>query len=314
MYLKKGAKIMANVIEIKKVIGKVGKKRLTWATMKGVDKWDIRVDETDKGGIRFTDEEMAQLEKLDVPTKIDTTKEIDKIDKYVIHEQIGKVGKFDLCAMSWSNKKVPTLDFTVLYKGNLMSVGFTESEMADLKKLITLARVQSGNKEPIGECLRNYDPSKVKSVGKTESKPTTTKTTTKATPTIVEPKKYTKGYEKFVDQFAEYRDSVKDEWKASAKLSHDIITDHLKEICESSAEYNQRCLLDYKNSASLMRYIQDKAYSTVECQTVETRAEYIEYLLQFVDEYIGSDDDKPKPKENKPKTTTSKRGRPKKSA
>lgn len=131
------------------------------------------------------------------------------------------------------------------------------------------------------------------------------------------PKVYEFGYEKFIDQFAKYRESVKDEWKESAKLSHDIITDHLKEVCESSAEYNQRCLLDYKNSANLMRYIQDKAYSTVECQTVETRAEYIEYLLQFVDEYIGSDDDKPKPKattKSKAKATTSKRGRPKKSA
>lgn len=304
---------MANLIEVKKIIGKVGKKRLTWATMKEVDKWDIRVDETDKGGIRFTDEEIAQLEKLNIPAKIDTKKEMDKTAKYVIHEHIGKVGKFDLYAMSWSNKKVPTFDFTILYKGNLMSVGFTESEMADIKKLLILARVQSGSKKTTGDCLREYDPTKVKPVGKTKSKPVTT--ITKATET--KSKKYTKGYEKFIDQFAEYRKSVKDEWKASAELSHIVITDHLKEICESSVEYNQRCLLEWKNSANLMKFVQDKTYSTVECQTVETRDEYIRYLLQFVDEYIGSDDDKPKPKETtkaKAKTTTGKKGRPKKSA
>lgn len=358
------------IIEVKKFLGDVGKRKFTLATLvkDGQDKWDVRKSETDKNGIRFSDEGVNQLSKIRCG-EIETEKCLKRTEQYVIHQDLGMVDKFHLYAMTWNNAE-PTYDFGILHNEKLITRSLTQEEMGDLMMILGDARKKSASvTKSMAECLKVYEPeithkakgetrkksakSPVRKTNSTVEQPTENKKkeytmadatidamqvlisenpsvfvnmTVKQRKDAIEkkakalfdkqknpPKVYTSGYERFCDLFAEYRKTVKEEWKASAELSHTIITDHIKEICESSVEYNQRCLLEWKNSANLMRFVRDKTYSSMECQTCETRAEYVAYILQFVDEYIGSDDDKPKPKEKKATTTTkttgAKRGR-----
>ncbi len=358
------------LIEVKKELGYIGKRKFTLATLikDGQDKWDIRKNPTDKNGIRFSDEGINQLAKIQIG-EIDADKSIKATEEYTIHADLGEVDKFHLYAMTWLGGE-PTYDFGIVHNGKLVTRTLSKTEMGDLMEILADARKKSASVTmSMAECLKVYEPevthktkgeTRKKSVDSTEVRKTNSSTTvgqptekkeyTMADATIDamqalisenssafvnmtvkqrkeaieqkakellnkqknKPKEYASGYDRFCDQFAKYRESLKEEWRASAELSHAVITDHIKEICESSAEYNQRCLLEWKNSANLMRFVQDKAYSSIECQKAETRTEYIQYLLQFTDEYIGSDEDKPKPKEEKTtkaKTTGAKRGR-----
>ena len=122
-------------------------------------------------------------------------------------------------------------------------------------------------------------------------------------------KSYKNAHEKFVDQFATYRKSQPDNRQKGYELTHNLILNHIKTICETSDEYNKNAMQEWKNSGDMMRFCQDKAFENADAlMNVATKEEAMELMFQWVDEYIGNTDDQPK---SKPQT---KRGRKKKGA
>ena len=128
-----------------------------------------------------------------------------------------------------------------------------------------------------------------------------------------EPKKETKekkkvykdAYEKFSDQFKEYRDNQPENRQRGYELTHEVITNHIKDIIKTSEEYNKNAMQDWKNSANMMNFVQNKAFENADAyMNIQSRAEAEEFLCQWVDEYIGDTSDKPEPP--KPKTKKSK--------
>ena len=130
----------------------------------------------------------------------------------------------------------------------------------------------------------------------------------------VKKESYKNAYEKFKDQFEEYRNTQPDNRKKGYELTHNLILEHIKDICKTSDEYNKNGLQEWKNTGNMMRFCQDKAFENAEAlMNINTREEASELMFQWVDEYIGADD-KPKAKSSTKQsdTTKAKRGRPKK--
>ena len=110
-------------------------------------------------------------------------------------------------------------------------------------------------------------------------------------------KTYKNAYEKFKDQFSTYRKSQPDNRQKGYELTHNLILDHIKTICETSDEYNKNALQEWKNSGNMMRFCQDKAFENADAlMNVATREEATELMFQWVDEYIGNTSDQSKSK------------------
>ena len=120
-------------------------------------------------------------------------------------------------------------------------------------------------------------------------------------------KSYKNAYEKFKDQFSAYRQSQPDNRQKGYELTHNLVLDHIKTICETSDEYNKNAMQEWKNSGDMMRFCQDKAFENADAlMNVTTKEEAMELMFQWVDEYIGDTSDQPKPQ--------TKRGKKKKGA
>lgn len=267
---------MAKIITTIKKIATLGKRELRYTEMDGEKKYDIRAWNGDKyeEGVRFSQTELDQL--------------YDGIKKNDTAFQIGS----KICVIENNNYAL-----SVLFNGRTYVRPFaTKDEMAKLIKILDVAKNN----------LLDYDEN-VTSIGKEAvKKALTTKSNKKSTSTPVkakeEPKKvYANAYEKFADQFKEYRENQPENRRKGYELTHNIILEHIKAVCETSDEYNKNGMQEWKNTENMMKYCQDKAFENAEVAMNASKDEGIEMMCQWIDEYIGDTSDKPKPKENKKK-------------
>ena len=270
-------KIIINTI---KTIAKLGGRELRYTEMNGEQKFDIRAWNGDQpdDGVRFSQDEMNQL--------------YAGIKENKFPFEVGN----KTCVIDDSGDYALSL----LFNGRTYVRPFATA--TEMKKLVSILDVAKDNlleyKEQIDDVKTN------KSISKSETK-SADKT----------PKKYMSAYEKFKDQFEEYRNTQPDNRKKGYELTHNLILEHIKDICKTSDEYNKNGLQEWKNTGNMMRFCQDKAFENAEAlMNVNTREEASELMFQWVDEYIGADDKpKVKPSTKQSDTTTkAKRGRPKK--
>ena len=266
------AKLIINTV---KTIANLGERELRYTDINGIKKFDIRKWDGDKfeEGVRFEKSELDQL--------------YNGIKSKALTFQIGN----KTCVVDGDDYAL-----SILHNGRLHVRTFASK--AEVNKLANILEAAKDNlleyKEQIDDVKTN------KSISKSETK-SANKT----------PKKYTSAYEKFKDQFEEYRNTQPDNRKKGYELTHNMILEHIKDICKTSDEYNKNAMQEWKNTGNMMRFCQDKAFENAEAlMNVNTREEASELMFQWVDEYIGLDD-KPKPSTKKSETKA-KSGRPKK--
>lgn len=264
---------MAKEIITLKNIEVLGKRELRYTKIDGEEKYDIRTWKGDKAedGVRFTEEELRQIYNAIVYKIEDATignKMLVFNEEYAL--QIEKNGRL-------FSRKFATIE-----------------EMNNLIEILKSTDC----------CPINYEKPKEKEINECTSKKrgrpkkNEDNTTTEEKPKVVpiqnksrKDKTYENAYEKFKDMFSKYRSKQDENRRKGYALTHKIITDHIKDIIETSPEYNANLMQEHKNSHNMMLYIQDKAFENAECMmSMATMEDAHKYLCQWVDEYAGLDD------------------------
>ena len=254
------------IINTIKTIAKLGGRELRYTEMNGENKFDIRAWNGDQpdDGVRFSQDEINQL--------------YAGIKENKFPFEVGN----KTCVIDDNG------DYALSLLFNSRTYVRPFATATEMKKLVSILDVAKDNLlEYIDDVKTN------KSISKSETK-SADKT----------PKKYTNAYEKFKDQFEEYRNTQPDNRKKGYELTHNLILEHIKDICKTSDEYNKNGLQEWKNTGNMMRFCQDKSFENAEAlMNVSTKEEAMELMFQWIDEYVGDTSDQP-----------NKRGRKKKGA
>lgn len=264
-----------------KTIAKLGKRELRYTEIDGEKKYDIREWKKDKphDGVRFSNEELLEvynavkLNKLNVPVGNKTLVFDDEYALSMVHN--GRTYVRPFATKNELEKLIDVLSSVDIKADGLL--GYDETKIEEIKE-------KEAN-EYISK--RRGRPKKIESDTNSEQK-------TKIAPIKNKSRKektYTDAYEKFKDMFAKYRSKQDENRRKGYALTHKIITDHIKDIIETSPEYNANLMQEHKNSHKMMLYIQDKAFENAEClMGMATMEDANMYLCQWVDEYAGLDD------------------------
>ena len=289
---------MAKTITTIKTIAKLGKRELRYTEMDGVKKFDIRAWHGEKyeEGVRFTEDEMSSLRDVMTGNVVDAKigdKDLIVTDngEYALSITInGRTYVRPFATHDEMNKLCEIFKAT----DNLLEYDNTP-KVEEPKKKRGRPKKSTAIDEAIDEIAKQK--SLQKKIAEIEAKIETEKPKEK-------PKKnYKDAYEKFSDQFKEYRDNQPENRRRGYELTHEVITNHIKDIIKTSEEYNKNAMQDWKNSANMMNFVQNKAFENADAyMNIQNRAEAEEFLCQWVDEYIGDTNDKPKPKANTKKS------------
>jgi len=283
---------MAKTITTIKKIETLGKRELRYTEMDGVKKYDIRAWKGDKyeDGVRFTEDEIFDLRCV-MSGEVKGT----------------KIGNKDLIVTDNGDYAL-----SIINNGRTYVRPFaTKDEMNKLCEIL----------KTTDNLLEYDDTPKVEEPKKKRGRPKKEATEKVNTPVPsideliakyknVEPKKevkekkkvYKNAYEKFNDQFKTFRESQPENRRKGYELTHKVIVNHIKDIIETSDEYNKNAMQEWKTSHNMMSFCQNKAFENAEeYMNIQNRAEAEEFLFRWVDEYIGDTSDKPKPKKTKTK-------------
>lgn len=287
-----------NVVTIKS-IASLGSRELRYTDINGEKKYDIRVWNGDnyEPGVRFTQDELIQIKKY-----------FDDNVSSMVPIRIGNKEAFrgdeEWCLSIISNGREYIRPFAtdeeidkllnIMEASNNDPLSYEEPVVEQPKKKRGRPKKSTAIDEAIDEIAKQK--SLQKKIAELTAK------TSNEKPKEKPKKNYKNAYEKFADQFKEYRESQPENRRRGFELTHEVITNHIKDIIKTSDEYNQNAMQDWKNSANMMNFVQNKAFENADAyMNIQNRAEAEEFLCQWVDEYIGDTSDKPKPKTKKSK-------------
>lgn len=280
---------MAVEIKMLKEIGKLNKDglALTLTEVKGVKKYDIRTWKKDgktTKGVRLTEDEIGVLKGIISGIKKQPTTKIEpsKKQNIVVAKEYGVVAtngttELRLNYVRWYENE-PCFDLrSWTSKFARGGITLTFDELKKLEEVIPVKAKKGTVEKPT--------PKKITSTSKNK---TTTKK--KATTKKKKEKVYSSAYEKFVEQFTQHAESQQDDNKKEAyKMFYEIITDHIKDIEEVSDDYKANALKKDKNSYEMMKFVESESCKyVINNGMMKTIEEEKEFILQKVDEYIGS--------------------------
>lgn len=273
-------------LESIKRIADLGGRELRYTLLKEEKKFDIRKWNGDKyeDGVRFSEDELKEFYRL------------------IVTKASGKVGNKDL-SLDNNEYILSILNNGRLYKRTVVTVD-------EANKLVEIIDSVIKSEGSFTEQLLNYEPPKA--TAKKVGRPKKTDVTSVAEKNVDDKKiVYLNGYDKFAAQFEEFRNNQPEQMRKGFEMMHNIVLEHIKDICSSSDEYNNASLQEWKNSHKLMAYLQTKAFENPELMFNFEEAKTAIY--GWVDEYMGLDD-KPTPPPKKTTTTTKKKTTKKKAS
>lgn len=277
---------MAKTITTIKTIATLGKRELRYTEMDGVKKFDIRAWNGDKyeDGVRFTEDEIFDLRCVMSGEVKDT-----------------KVGNKDLIvtdngeyALSITiNGRTYVRPFLTHNEMNKLCEIFKATdnllEYDENAKVEEEPKVEAPKKKR-GRPKKNPADVEINKKMSTETEDLIKKHVDNSKE--AKPKKvYKDAYEKFDDQFKEFRKSQPKEMRFGYEFVHQMILEHIKDIIATSDEYNKNAMQEWKNTQNMMIFCRKKMFERAkEYMEINTKDEEKEFVLQLVDEYIGTDD------------------------
>jgi len=277
---------MAKTITTIKTIATLGKRELRYTEMDGVKKFDIRAWKGDKyeEGVRFTEDEIFDLRRV-MSGEVKDTK-IGNKDLIVTDN-----GEYALSITI--NGRTYVRPFVTHNEMNKLCEIFKATdnllEYDENAKVEEEPKVEAPKKKR-GRPKKNPADVEINKKMSTETEDLIKKYVDNSKEE--KPKKvYKDAYEKFDDQFKEFRKSQPKEMRFGYEFVHQMILEHIKDIIATSDEYNKNAMQEWKNTQNMMTFCRKKMFERVkEYMEINTKDEEKEFVLQLVDEYIGTDD------------------------